>query len=311
MEKEENVISNELIETAENIILNYLKIPTGSKILILREDENEVETAFDLALKKNNFEYKIFQLNKPRENSSPIPEALSEMLDADYIISPTEHSTSHCPETTEVVKMGKKVITLPGITESIFLKIGEANFKEIEELNNKVIYFAKGKKEVHITTPSGTDIKINIKERVWEGNKDLTKGFITNLPVGEAFVAPIETGANGIIHIDYFKDLIKPEDRAFIKVQNGKIVEWNKAAEKYVNIQEVPNGKIIAELGIGTNKAHKKPIGNILHDEKIYGTAHIAFGQNTSFGGTNNCSVHNDVILMKPKILFDGEELKI
>jgi aminopeptidase len=302
---------DELIETAENILINYLKIPAGQKVLILREEENEIEKAFALAAKKNEIEFTIFQLNTPRKNSSPIPEALNEMKKYEYIISPTKHSTTHCEETTTVVKEGKKVITLPGITKEIFLKIKDADFEEIEKLNNKVIEFMKDKKIVHITTPSGTDIKIDITNREWIGNTDTSKGFVDNIPIGEAFVAPIETKANGIIYIDYFSTIIKPEDKAWIKIENGKIVDHSESASEYVELQNVPGGKTIAELGIGTNKAHKSSIGNILHDEKIYGTAHIAFGQNTSFGGVNNSDVHNDVILINPKIVADEEELKI
>ena len=60
----------------------------------------------------------------------------------------------------------------------------------------------------------------------------------------------------------------------------------------------------LGELGIGTNE---KAIlnGIILEDEKVYGTVHIAFGTNTSFGGTNKADCHMDGIILKPTLYLD------
>ena len=70
------------------------------------------------------------------------------------------------------------------------------------------------------------------------------------------------------------------------------------------------NINILAEFGIGLNPKATL-IGNTLLDEKSLGTAHIALGMNTVFGGINNCSYHLDQIFKNPKILVDGKILKI
>ncbi len=303
--------NKELVKTAKKILTSIIKIPKTKKILLIRDENNNIINAFEKAFISLKLKYKILDVNIKRKNSEPIPFALMEMKKADYIIAPTKNSISHCPETTYVVNLGKKVITLPGITDNIFLKINKTNYNEIKNLNSKIEKFMKNKSIVNIKTKSGTDVTLSIKNRKWIGNENLKKGYIINLPIGETFCAPIENSANGIIYIDYFKDRIKPKDKAWIKVQNGIISEWNPAASEYVKEQNVKNGFVIAEIGIGTNKAHKKPIGNILHDEKIYGTCHIAFGQNTSFGGKNSSPVHNDIILLKPTITVDGKKFKI
>lgn len=62
------------------------------------------------------------------------------------------------------------------------------------------------------------------------------------------------------------------------------------------------------ELGIGTNKAAILN-GIILEDEKVYGTVHIAFGTNTSFGGTNKADCHMDGIILKPTLYLDGRKI--
>ena len=47
--------------------------------------------------------------------------------------------------------------------------------------------------------------------------------------------------------------------------------------------------------------------GIILEDEKLYGTVHIAFGTNTSFGGVTKADCHYDGIILKPTLYLDDE----
>ena len=58
--------------------------------------------------------------------------------------------------------------------------------------------------------------------------------------------------------------------------------------------------------GIGTNE---KAIlsGEILEDEKLLGTAHVAFGASAAIGGTVQVPVHLDCLVMKPDVTVDGE----
>ena len=304
-------MDNKLILTAEKMLFSELGIRKTSKVLLINDYEpNNVYSAIKETLAKRGIVFKEVMVNGERSNSAPIPEAFEEMMKAKIIIAPTKKSITHTMETKRAVEKGARVISLPGITEEIFLKINEANSKEIEKIGKKVVAQLKGKSKVEITTPHGTNISFSIKKRPLIGLKPKTKGYTQNFPYGEIFCAPVEETAEGEIFIDYFKDLIKPSDKAWIKIENGKISEWNDAAKPYIALQSVENGFVIAEFGIGTNKAHKSPIGNILHDEKIYGTIHIAFGNNTGFGGQNKSPVHNDLILMKPTVLIDGKKLE-
>jgi leucyl aminopeptidase (aminopeptidase T) len=64
----------------------------------------------------------------------------------------------------------------------------------------------------------------------------------------------------------------------------------------------------VAELGIGTNEKAKLT-GEILEDEKIAGTCHVAFGASAGIGGTVQVPVHLDCIVMKPTVEVDGEAI--
>ena len=69
-----------------------------------------------------------------------------------------------------------------------------------------------------------------------------------------------------------------------------------------------PTGRLIAELGIGTNP-RAALTGNILEDEKAVGTAHLTFGTSASFGGANLSNVHIDGVVVRPTIELDGRPL--
>jgi leucyl aminopeptidase (aminopeptidase T) len=72
------------------------------------------------------------------------------------------------------------------------------------------------------------------------------------------------------------------------------------------------NGNI-AEFGVGTNHAAKRP-DNILESEKILGTVHIALGDNSSFGGKVKAPFHQDFIFFKPTVTLihkDGSRKEI
>ena len=69
-----------------------------------------------------------------------------------------------------------------------------------------------------------------------------------------------------------------------------------------------PDGTNVAELGIGTNE-EAILTGNILEDEKILGTAHVAFGASAAIGGTVQVPVHLDCVILEPTVEIDGEAL--
>jgi leucyl aminopeptidase (aminopeptidase T) len=60
----------------------------------------------------------------------------------------------------------------------------------------------------------------------------------------------------------------------------------------------------VAELGVGCNP-NARLIGIILEDEKVYGTVHVAFGDNSTFGGNVQAGIHLDGIMRKPSLFLD------
>lgn len=97
-----------------------------------------------------------------------------------------------------------------------------------------------------------------------------------------------------------------------VHLENGRLTaieggdETGPYAERLAVLFERPENGTIAELGIGTNECALLT-GNILEDEKIYGTVHIAFGTNASFGGATTADCHLDGIIVNPTLYLDDE----
>ena len=298
------------IQTATNILFDFIKIKQDDTVLILIDKKNVIADSFRKALKENNIDTKKIKITLNRRHSEPIPEVWDHFMWADIIVAPTKNSITHSPQTIKAAKLGKKILSMPSITREIFLSIENADFEGIEKENKKILKQVEGKQKVHITTKRGTNLTFEITKRRWVGLREKRGGFVANLPNGEVFCAPIENSANGKIVMDYWMDEINPKSNATLEIKNGKIVKWSRGAKPFINEHKVKNGFIIAEFGIGTNRSHKKPLGNILYDEKIFKSVHIAFGNNVSFGGKNKSSVHSDMILMKPLVEVNGKKLK-
>jgi len=95
-------------------------------------------------------------------------------------------------------------------------------------------------------------------------------------------------------------------------VKNGYAVtiEGGKEAAKLNEMLESfgKEGRNLAELGIGTNDA-AQITGEILEDEKVMGTVHLALGNNISMGGTCNVGIHVERVMLAPTVEIDGETI--
>jgi aminopeptidase len=156
-----------------------------------------------------------------------------------------------------------------------------------------------------------SDISFTTKGRTW-----INSDGQTNMPSGEVYTSPEEDSVNGTIYFDY------PAIRngkivqgVTLKVKDGEIQEWH--AENGQDVLDetfaIPGTRRFGEAAVGTNYTIDRFSKNILFDEKIGGTVHMAIGQSyAQAGGKNESSVHWDMIAnMKNggRILADGKEI--
>ena len=150
-----------------------------------------------------------------------------------------------------------------------------------------------------------------------KGRNAVVGDAIHNVPGGEVYTAPIDDSADGEIWFDLPGIRYGREIRGIrLKFSKGEVVDYSSETNEDVlrSIIETDQGsRRIGELGIGTNRGIRRFTKNILFDEKIGDTIHLALGNAyKECGGVNRSAVHWDIIkTMKPgRILLDGEVLQ-
>jgi len=174
--------------------------------------------------------------------------------------------------------------------------------EEIKEL------FQKGR-EVTIKAED-TDITMSI-----EGRAVVSGHGKRNMPDGEVCTAPLEDSVQG--HIKYTYPAIfraREVDRVELWFEDGEVVKAKatKGEEFLLEMLATDEGaKRVGELGIGNNFAIDRFVKNILLDEKIGGTVHLALGNSPKdTGGKNESAIHWDMIKdlrYGGEIYLDGE----
>lgn len=288
-----------------------LKLKRGERVAVVDDGaQPAIAKAMLEAAKELGGKPQLVKIRSGREASSPIPEASKILLQSNVIAAPTRSSITHSLETTEARKAhGSRVASLPGVTEEMFIKAMSGDFEKVRKFTRTLAKYLEKPRSIWIRSVNGTNVKLNVQGRPWiVDDGDISKpGAVSNIPFGELYCAPRETVGQGEISADWWWEKIKPSTRAKLYLRNGRISGWNPPAAPLVRALQAAGtcGFVIGEFGFGTNPEHKVPIGNILYDEKIFGTAHVAFGMNTSFGGKNECKIHEDVMLLKPTVYVD------
>lgn len=184
-----------------------------------------------------------------------------------------------------------------------------AEWKKLSKYNARLISYLSRKKEIRIVAPD-TDLTYNVAGRKW-----INCDGANNFPDGEVFTGPHEKSANGHIRFTFPAVYQSREvENVRIEFKDGKAVKATAAkGEKYLNAMlDMDKGaRYIGELAIGTNFGIRDFTRNILFDEKIGGTVHMALGKAyPETGGKNESGLHWDMIcdLRKSGSLYaDGE----
>ena len=170
-----------------------------------------------------------------------------------------------------------------------------AKLKELDEKQTHWAEYLSKAKELHIIGEK-TDIKFGIAGRKW-----ISCSGLNNYPDGEVFTSPVEDDVNGEIYFDFPQNYRgNSATKVHLWIENGKIVKFEADTgkdylEAMFNMDEGSRG--IGEIAIGTNDCIQEVTGNILFDEKIGGSIHMAVGASyPETGGKNISGLHWDMI---------------
>ena len=242
------------------------------------------------------------------EPPRPIAEA---MAAADVILAPTVQSLSHTAARKAATQAGARAATLPGVTEEMLARVMSADMEGLRRRGGELAEILDAGSEAHVTSALGTDLRIGIEGRsaIPDAGELTGPGAFGNLPCGEAFVAPVERTTNGTLVVDgSIAGIGRVTEPVTLTVEDGHLTGASGAqGAQLMELLTVhgPDGTNVAELGIGTNEKAQLT-GEILEDEKILGTAHVAFGASAGIGGTVQVPVHLDVVMLEPEVSVDG-----
>ena len=303
-----------LVKIAEGVLTSCLAVKPGEEVLIITDDSRkEIGEAIYEAAGNFGCEKLLMVMTERELNGEEPPKAVAEaMKAADVVIAPTAKSLTHTNARIEAAKAGTRVATMPGITKEMFSRGAmTADYNEVEKLTATVTEMltkastARIEKDGKVLT-----IRLDGRDGVPSPGVYREAGKCGNLPSGEAYIAPLEDGSDGEMIIDgSMVGIGKLESPLNMVISGGKLrsVTGEKSEALDVLLKNETNGTL-CELGIGTNEAAILN-GIILEDEKVYGTVHIAFGTNTSFGGTNKAECHMDGIILKPTLYLDDKKV--
>ncbi len=287
----------------------------GESVLIITDEgKRNIGYALFNAARKLKCDSMIMEMLPMKSHGAePSKQVANLMKQFNVVMAPTSKSLSHTRARREATKAGVRVATLPGILQATMSRALNADYKKIGSLSEKLSkYLSKGT-TARITTPAGTDITLSIKGRVGKADTGLVKTpeDFSNLPAGEAYIAPVEGSANGTLIIDgSLAELGLLKKPLSIMVENGVATDitGGAAAVKLKRMLDRVGDKArnLAELGIGTNYKAKL-CGSVLEDEKVLGTIHLALGDNKSMGGNVSVESHLDGVLLKPTFYVDDE----
>ncbi len=306
---------DKLLKAAQVAVNNCLAVKKGESVLVITDEpERKIGYALWAAAKEAGSEAMLLEILPRSSNGEEPPEAVAKfMKDFDVLIIPTSKSMSHTKARREACDAGVRCATLPGILEDTMERTLNADYHEIAQRSIKLAEIVSQGRRAKVTTPAGTDITISIEGRECHADTGLVHnpGDFSNLPAGEAYIAPMEGTANGIIMVDgAMVGKVKTPIKIVVKDGFATQITGDRSAEELEKILEPfgQPGRNIAELGIGTN--HKAQIvGSVLEDEKVMGTVHMALGDNKSMGGNVSVPSHLDGILLKPTLWIDDKKI--
>ncbi|WP_145131416.1 aminopeptidase [Paenibacillus sp. Y412MC10] len=308
-------MNEKIVEISMNTLADCLGLKSGETFLVVTdESRKELAEALHEAGKRLGAESMLAVMTERAKSGEEPPEAIAAaMTKAQVVVCITKHSLTHTQARKQAAAAGARLATMPGITEDMFLEGAiAADYTQVKALTEKVTDMLTGAHMVRIEK-DGRSLEFSIQGRdgVPSTGMYLEPGQSGNLPSGEAYIAPVEGTAEGQIVVDgSIAGIGKLSGPIVLTVEKGRLTaaEGGPEGEKLLQMLGDGDGRLLGEFGIGTNEK-ARITGVVLEDEKVYGTIHVAFGSNNTFGGIVAAGVHIDCVVGKPDVYLDGRQI--
>lgn len=304
----------DLVKAVSTVVRDCLGVKPGEGVLTICNPATiELGEAMRAEAEAAGAESVLAIMTERASHAGEPPETLAAaMRSADVVLCPTVQSLSHTAARRAASEAGARIATLPGATVEMLARVMSDDMAELRRRGERVAAILDRGVEARLTCDHGSDLRLGLEGRqaIADAGVLTAPSAFGNLPCGEGFIAPAT--AEGTLVVDgSIAGVGRVAEPVRLTVADGHLVAaTGPEGEKLMELLTVhgPDGTNVAELGIGTNS---KAIltGNILEDEKISGTAHVAFGASAAIGGSVQVPVHLDVVNLRPEVTVDGELL--
>lgn len=306
------------LPNASRVLSHCGNLQSTDRVLVVTDFEKlELATIVATAARAVSADVNLVVM-PPREldGEEPPPAICAAMEHADLVVSLVARSITHTSAVQGALRSGARAVMLTAFTESMLLRGGiDYDFRSNRDFCFQVARLLTEAREARLTTPNGTDLRMDISGRPGNPHSGvvLGPGEMTTVPNVESSVSPIEGSAVGTIvgdaSIPYY-DIGLLTDPVRMDVVDGSVTRITggpqaRTIERMMAKQQDPNVYNIAQLSFGLNPLCRMQ-GVMLEDEGVYGTSHIGIGTSTLLGGTVKAPMHFDIIMWNPTLELDG-----
>jgi leucyl aminopeptidase (aminopeptidase T) len=305
---------NELERAVRTVVRDCLGVSAGEEVLVIsnpatrglgeRLQEEAGTEGADAVL--------AVMAERGSHAAEPPRPVAAAMASADVVLAPTVQSLSHTASRKAASERGARVATLPGVTGEMLARVMSADMEDLRRKGHALAEALTASAEARITCANGSDLRLGLEGRsgIPDAGELTEPGAFGNLPCGEGFIAPVEGTGEGRLVVDGSIAAVGiAAEPVALTVEAGRLTDaTGEAGARLMELltEHGPEATAVAELGIGSNEKAMLT-GNVLEDEKILGTIHVAFGASAAIGGTVQVPVHLDCVVMKPSVELDGE----
>jgi len=305
-----------LQKAAEKILKECMDLKQNESLLIITDSKlKNIAQVFLEEGKKITDKVKLAEIPVAENHGQePQEKVAEEMKKCNVGLLITTKSLSHTNARREASKQGARLAGMSNVNEEMLIRFSKSNIKEDYEFGEKLKKIFVDANKVHLVTDKGTDLHFSVKGEKSYNDHDLSvlKTVYGNIPSGEVCIKPKERTANGkfVVDLSILNGLVDEPIEVIVKDNYAVNVGGGKSAELLKKTLDKFGKKArnIAEFGIGTNRT-AKITGTTIEDEKVFGTVHIGFGNDISFGGKSDVPIHFDGIIDKPTFYVDDKKI--
>jgi len=319
-------------EAAKNALENVLEAVAGESILIVCDDEKvEVGKAFANGSLALGLWTRIIILQTAKKPRTEIPKRLLEVFTQqkpNLYVNLMRDIREETPFRIKIIKMEtrdrkSRLGHCPGVTVNMLtegaLALTPQEHKDMQSHAERLIQALNGAVEVEIRNSAGTNLTLSTEKREFftDTKVDWKSMKWMNLPTGEVIVAPVEDSLNGRLVCDMaIGGIGKLKTPVEVVAKNGKaeklLSKDKNILRKIKDTFETDDwSDIVGEFAFGINPKARFA-DEFLEAEKILGTTHVAFGENTDMpGGKNPSKNHIDLLISKPTVKVKKEDEKV